>query len=709
MFRVRNVSRRSFLVAGAVGSAGLILAFHLGQRLDLPPPSGPGTFSPSVWLQINPEGRVVIWVAKTEFGQGIHTALPMLVAEELDADWDRVEIRHAPTSLLFGDQETIGSLSVRQAWLPLRKAGATARAMLLTAAAAAWNVDSSSCRAGLGVVEHIPSGRRLTYGELAGPASRLSVPSNVSLKDPKDFSLIGRSVRRVDVLSKTTGSANFGIDVRVPEMLFAAVLRSPVLGGRIRSFDGARAKEVAGVREVRRISSGIAVVADSSWAAFRGKQAIQAEWESGGNDQLSSAGIEEKLDRLGSQPGAVAHKVGDFEAAFAGSAIKLDVTYKAPFLAHVTMEPMNCTADVHWDRCEIWAPTQHPELFRQAAARMCRLPGRRVNVHATLAGGAFGRRLELDVLADPIELSRAVGRPVQVVWTREDDIQHDYYRPISHMRMRGGLDSAGRVTAWAHRVVAPSIRERFGPLKNGYDNMALEGAEDVSYEFSACLVDYVSLKLPVPIGNWRSVNRASNAFAGECFLDELAAAAKRDPIELRMELLRGLPRHRAVLALAAEKDGWREKLAPGRGRGISVHRAYDSIVALVCHVVVGKDGSLRVPRIVCAADCGIVINPDIVQAQLEGGIAQGLSAALKEEIKIERGRISHDNFHNYDVLRIGEMPVVEIYLISSEEKPGGVGELGVPPVAPSLANAIFVATGKRIRRLPIRPADVLAA
>ncbi len=700
----RKVSRRGFLVAGAVGSAGLVLAFHFGRRLDLPPPVGPRSLSPNAWLQINPEGRVVIWVAKTEFGQGVHTALPMLLAEELDADWARVEIMHAPTSRLFADQETYGSLSVRQAWLPLRKAGATARAMLLSAAAAAWNTDSSSCRASLGVVEHIPSGRRLTYGDLAGPASRLPVPSKVSLKDPKDFLLIGRSVKRVDAPSKTTGSANFGIDVRVPEMLFAAVLRSPVLGGKVRSFDASKAKQVPGVLNVRQISSGIAVVADSTWAAFRGKQAIQAEWDSG-NYGLSSAGIEEKLDQLRSQPGSVARRAGDFESAFAGCAIKLDVTYKAPYLAHVTMEPMNCTADVHWDRCEIWAPTQHPELLREAAARMCWLPTRRVNVHTTLAGGAFGRRLELDVLADPVELSRAVGRPVQVVWTREDDIQNDYYRPISHMRMRGALDSAGRVAAWAHRVVAPSIRERFGSLKNGYDNMAVEGAEDASYEFSACLVDYVSLKLPVPIGNWRSVNRASNAFAVECFLDELAAAAKRDPLDLRLELLRGLPRHRAVLALAAEKGGWSEKLSSGRGRGIALNNAYDSVVTLVCDVSVGKEGSLRVPRIVCAADCGILINPDIVKAQLEGGIAQGLSATLKEEVKIERGRVAHENFHNYDVLRITEMPAVEIHLIHSNEAPGGVGEIGVPPVAPALANAIFVATGKRIRRLPIRPAD----
>lgn len=701
---VRKVSRRSFLVAGAAGSAGLVLAVHFAHRLDLPPPHGPKTLSPSAWLQVDPEGSVVIWVAKTEFGQGVHTALPMLVTEELDADWDRVEVKQAPTSYRFGDQETYGSLSVREAWLPLRRAGATARAMLVSAAATTWGVEPASCRTSGGVVEHALSGRRLTYGQLAPAAARLPVPSNVPLKDPSDFRLIGKSLRRTDTHAKSTGNASFGIDVRLPGMLFATVLRCPVLGGKIKTFNATKAKQVPGVRAVLQITSGIGIVADSTWAAFQGRQTLQAEWDAGNNAGLNSTEMEETLRRLENASGVIVQRSGNFEAAVASSPTKLDVVYQVPYLAHVTMEPMNCTADVHWDRCEVWAPTQHPELLREAAARLCWLPARRVVVHTTLAGGAFGRRLELDVLADPIELSRTVGRPIQVVWTREDDIQHDYYRPISHMRMRGGLDSAGRLLAWGHRVIAPSIRERFGPSKGGYDNMAVEGAEKVIYEFPAHQIDYVSLKLPVPIGNWRSVNQASNAFAKECFIDELAAAGKRDPLDLRMELLRGSPRHRAVLAMAAQKSGWEEKLPSGQGRGLAFHECFGSIVALVCEVVVGKDASLRITRVVCVADCGIVVNPGIVKAQMEGGIAQGLSAALKEEIRIERGRIVQSNFHHYDVLRIGEMPVVETYLVNSTESPGGVGETFVPQVAPALANAVFAATGKRIRRLPLQPA-----
>jgi isoquinoline 1-oxidoreductase beta subunit len=633
----------------------------------------------------------------------------MLVGEELEADWEKVLVKQAPTAFRYGAQETYGSLSVQTSWKPLRMAGAAAREMLLSAAAAAWGVDRKSCRAEIGAVIHAPTGRRLTYGELAGPASRLPVPANVPLKDPKDFRLIGQRVPRVDTRSKADGSATFGIDVRVPGMLFASVLRCPVVGGKLHSFDASKAKQVSGVREVVKIGSGIGVVADSTWAAFQGRQALEVVWDEGPNSGLSLGDIERQLTQLENQPGAVARHSGDLETTLAKAEKHLEQVYRLPYLAHVTMEPMNCTADVHWDRCEIWAPTQHPALLRQEAARMCRLPTRRVVVHTTLTGGAFGRRLELDVLADPLQLSRAVARPVQVTWTREDDIQHDYYRPIAHIRMRGGLDSAGHLTAWAHRVIAPSVRARFGPLQGGYDHMVVEGAEDVPYAIPNLLIDYIMPQFPVRIGNWRTVYVAPNAFAKECFVDELAVAANRDPLALRLELLRHLPRHTAVLTLAAEKAGWGAKLPRGRGMGMAIQQCYGSVLAQVVEVAVEKDGTLRIPRIVCAADCGLVVNPDTVEAQIEGGIAQALSAALKEEVLIERGRAVPENFHNYDVLHIAGMPVVETHLIASREPPGGAGELSVPQLAPALLNAVFAATGKRIRRLPVRPADLRAS
>ena len=708
MFFVRKVSRRSFLAVGAAGGAGLLLALHFGRRLDTAAPLPRGVFSPNAWLQIAPNGLVTIWVAKTEFGQGVHTSLPMLVAEELEADWEKIRIEQAPTALRYGAQETYGSLSVRNSWEPLRIAGATAREMFLSAAAAVWRVDRNSCRAEKGAVFHVSTGRRLTYGELAEPASRLPVPSDVPLKDPKDFRLIGQRVRRVDTRSKLDGSASFGIDVRVPGMLFASVHRCPTVGGKLHSFDGTRAKQVSGVREVVKIGSGIGVVADSTWAAFRGRQALEVVWDEGPNSGLSLGEIQRQLAQLENQPGAVARHSGDVETALAEAEKCLVQAYQLPYLAHVTMEPMNCTADVHWDRCEIWAPTQHPALLRQEAARMCRLPTRRVIVHTTFVGGAFGRRLEIDVLADPIELSRSVGRAVQVVWTREDDIQHDYYRPITHIRMRGGLDSAGHLTAWEHRVIAPSVRARFGPLQRGYDDMVVEGAEDIPYDIPNILVDQIIPQFPVHIGNWRTVYVAPNAFAKESFVDELAVAANRDPLALRLELLHHLPRHTAVLNLAAEKAGWGAKLPQGRGMGTAIQHCYGSVLAQVVEVEVEEDGTLRIPRIVCAADCGLVVNPDTVEAQIEGGIAQALSAALKEEVLIERGCAVQDNFHNYDVLRIAGMPAVETHLIASRESPGGVGELSVPQLAPALLNAVFAATGKRIRRLPVRAADLRA-
>jgi len=694
------------MIGGAATGAGLLLAVHFRTRLDEPASPRKGSFAPNVWLQVATDGTITIWVARTEMGQGVRTSLPMLVAEELEADWEKVRVEQAPTNLAFGNQETQGSQSVRTSWEPLRLAGATARHMLVEAAAENWGASMGVCRAENSFVIHTHTGQKLSYGELAAAASRRSVPFNVRLKDPKDFRLIGRPVPRVDSPSKVNGTGVFGTDVRLPGMFFATVLRCPVMGGKLESVDTTKAKQVPGVRAVLKIRSGIGVVADSTWAAFEGQRALDAKWDEGPHAGLSTQGIERLLEQLEDHLAALVRREGNPEEAFAMAAQRLDAVYRVPYLAHGTMEPMNCTADVHWDRCEVWVPTQHPERFRQEAARLCRLPTRRVALHSTLAVGGDGRRLESEVLADPIELSRAVGRPVQVVWTREDDIRHDYYRAAAHLRMRAGLDSAGRPTTWMHRVISPSIRARFGPLKGGLDDMAYEGAPEVLYDIPNLLIDYINPEIPVPVGNWRSVSLTFNILARECFIDELAAAAHRDPLSLRLELLRHLPRHRAVLELAARKVGWGKPLPRGQGIGIAMLAFYDSIAAQVAEVAIEKDGTLRVPRVVCAADCGLIVNPKTVEAQLEGGMAFGLGAALKGEITIDKGRVLQSNFHDYDVLRIGEMPAVETYLVPSSAQPGGVGELGVPTIAPAVLNAIFAATGRRIRQLPLRTADL---
>ena len=694
------MDRRHFLqVTGAVG---LVIAFRIPGRRGLVP------FAPNAWLRIGMDDSVLVIVDRSEMGQGVATALPMLLAEELEADWAKIRFEFAPAdkayvNTIFGIQGTGGSSSVRAAWKPLREAGARARTVLIAAAAQEWGVDPSSCRAESGAVIHSASSRRLSYGALAQRAATIPVPTEVQLKDPKDWHLAGKPTKRLDTRFKVNGTAQFGIDVRVPGMLTAVVARSPVFGGKVRSFDATAAKAVPGVRHVVQISSGVAVVGAGYWPAKLGRDALKVTWEEGPVAQVSSATISQLFAQRASQDGAVARHDGDPVAALAGAAQRVEAVYEMPFLAHATMEPMNCTAHVRADGVDIWAPTQFQQGVQGAGAQIGGVAPEKVQVHTTYLGGGFGRRFELDFIIEALETSKATHAPVKVVWSREDDIHHAQYRPANYHQLRAGLDASGQPVAWTHRVVAPSIMARWFPntIKNGLDEESVEGAVGLPYAVPNVHVDYQLTDTGIPVGFWRSVNNSFNAFAVEGFIDELAAAAKQDPYEYRRALLANAPRHRGVLELAATKAGWGTPLPSGRGRGIAVHKSFESFAAQVAEVSVSGAGEVRVHRVVCAIDCGMYVNPSTIEAQMQGGIVYGLTAALRGAITIDRGRVVQNNFNDYQMLRLAEMPVVEVYIVPSTDGPGGVGEPGTPPIAPAVCNAIFAATGKRIRRLPV--------
>jgi isoquinoline 1-oxidoreductase beta subunit len=720
------MKRREFLrVSGAAG-ASLTLAIWLDGCGGEPPPSAdPGHFAPNAWLRIDRDGIVTVIVDRSEMGQGVSTALPMLVAEELDADWSRVRYEFAPANEayynpLLSAQLTGGSTAVAAAWEPLRRAGATARAMLLAAAAAEWGVPAGECRTESGEVVHDPSGRRAGYGSLATRAASVPVPESVPLKPRSAYRLIGTPVRRLDLAEKVTGRATFGLDAGPRDALVAVVARCPVFGGSLRSVDDARARAVPGVRQVVRIEGGVAVVADHFWAARQGREALALTWDEGPGTGVDDASVGQALATLLRQEGRVGRRLGDPVGTV--PAVTVTAEYEVPYLAHATMEPMNCTAQVRGNQVDLWVPTQFqaaPWYFggggaRGVAAKAASVPTERVRVHTTHLGGGFGRRSELDVVREAVEVSKAVGRAVRLVWTREDDVQHDHYRPRARHALTGGLSAEGTPTLWRHHVACQSIIRKFvpgvvprwaahlaGPLKGGVDSNAIEGAPEMPYAIPNLEVAYHELETSVPVGFWRSVGHSHTAFAVECFIDELAHAARRDPVEFRRSLLASAPRHRAVLDLAAERAGWGTALEAGRGRGVAVHESFGSFVAQVAEVSVGEQGGVRVHRVVCVVDCGIVVNPDTVAAQMESGIAFGLGAALSGKISIDRGRARESNFHDYPVLRMNEMPVVEVHIVPSEHPPGGVGEPGTPPIAPAVANAVFALTGQRVRSLPI--------
>jgi isoquinoline 1-oxidoreductase beta subunit len=710
-----TLPRREFLKKGAAGSGALVIGFYLPGRFEALAAKPPAeTTALNAWVRIAPDNTVTLIIDKSEMGTGVTTSLPMLLAEELDFDWKKVKFEFAPAAPeyfnpIFGLQGTGGSTSVRASWGPLTKAGAAAREMLIATAAKRWSVEPSACHVDNGAVIHSASGKRLTYGALAAEATKLPVPPNPTLKDPKNYKYIGKPIKRLDTPVKTNGKAEFGIDVRLPKMQHAVVARCPVFGGKVKSFDATKAKSVRGVKQVLQISSGIAVVADNTWSAMEGRRALQIEWDEGPNAAVSSESIRKLYLENAEKAGAIARKDGDVEAALASAAKKVEAVYEVPFLAHATMEPMNCAADVLADACDIYAPTQFQTFSQNTGAKITGLKPEQVRVHTTYLGGGFGRRAEQDFITEAVELSRAVRAPVQVTWSREDDMQHDFYRPAALTKLTAGLDADGWPVAWKCRVVAPSFIERYfpGAVKNGLDTSAVEGIVESRYAISNFFCDYVLTETGVPVGPWRSVGNSQNGFFTECFIDELARAARRDPLEFRRKLLASAPRHRGVMELAAEKAGWGNPLPAGQTRGIAVVESFGSLVAQVAEVSSNKSsGEVKVHRIVCAVDCGRYVNPDIVAAQMESGIVYGLTAALKGQITIDKGRVEQGNFNDYEMLRLNEMPKVEVHIVPSNEAPGGCGEPGTPPIAPAVCNAIFAATRKPIRRLPIRKEDL---
>jgi len=716
---VGRVSRREFLIASAASAAaggGLLLGWHLeaGTRLAAAAaPARPPTFAPNAFVRVGVDGRVTLIMSQVEMGQGVYTSMPMLLAEELEVGLDQVELEHAPPddrrygNPLVGFQMTGASSSVKYLYEPLRRAGATARTMLVAAAAERWNVEPASCRAERGTVIHAPSRRRIGYGALAAAAAALPVPDNVALKRPQDFKLIGTPAKRLDSPSKVNGRALYSIDVRLPGMKIATVAASPVLGGRLSRLDDAKAMAIRGVLQVVRLDDAVAVVADHMWAATQGLAALDIRWDDGPNATLSSDDILKGLAEAARSPGVVARREGDAAAAIAGAPRKLEAEYAVPFLAHAAMEPINCTVHVRPDGCEVWTGSQVLSRARATAAEVTGLPLEKVVVHNHLLGGGFGRRLEVDYVTQAVRIARQVEGPVKVVWTREEDVRHDVYRPYYYDRLSAGLDERGRPIAWMHRLVGPSIFARWAPpaFKGGLDGDALDGAVQLVYDIPAIRVEYVRHEEPiVKTGFWRGVGVTHNTFVIESFIDELAAAAKQDPVEYRRSLLGKSPRARAVLDVAAQAAGWGHAAPAGRARGVALlYSGWHTYLAQVAEVSVSESGEVRVHRIVCAVDCGTVVNPDTVKAQIEGGVIFGVGGALYGEVTLKDGRVEQSNFHDVRVVRINEAPAIEVHLVRSAEAPGGIGEPGTAVTAPAIANAVFAATGKRIRKLPLKP------
>jgi isoquinoline 1-oxidoreductase subunit beta len=719
---VTAVSRRDFVITVAGAGGGLLLGCRAdGSRRGASPVATPATsdpagaaFAPNAFVRVGADDVVTVILPQAEMGQGVYTSLPMLVAEELEVELDRIKVEHAIGSdRLYANpglkfQATGGSTSVRAFYQPMRRAGATARTMLISAAAQEWGVDPATCRAEKGSVVHAGTSRRSTYGTLAARAAMLPVPTDVALKEPKSFTLIGTPAKRLDTPAKVNGTAQFGIDVRLPGMRIATVAASPVQGGKVADLDKNKALAIKGVRQIVQLDDVVAVVADHMWAAKQGLAALDIRWNDGPNGATSTADVVKRLEESSHKPGVAARDDNNDPSARARVSRKIEATYQQPFLAHAAMEPLSCTVHVRPDGCEVWCGSQVQGRAQATAAEVTGLPLEKVVVHNLFLGGGFGRRLEHDYVTQAVRIAKEVEGPVKVVWTREEDIQHDRYRPYYFDRIAAGLDARGNPVTWTHRVVGSSILAHWLPaaFKDNLDGDAVDGSKQLLYDIPAIRVEYVQHEEPVLRTTWwRGVGVNHNCFAVESFIDELAAASKQDPVAFRRTLLAKSPRGLAVLDLAATKAGWGDSLPPGHGRGVSfMYGRWDTYVALVADVEVAAAGDIRVRRVVCAVDCGTIVNPDTVAAQIESGVVYGISGALWGEITVKNGRVEQSNFTDYRVLRMSEVPSIEVHLIRNFEAPGGIGEPGTAATAPALANAVFAATGKRLRQLPLQKA-----
>ncbi len=715
--KIVNMSRRSFLKTTAAAGGGLVLGFHLPGALRFANAANqPSALDINAWIQIGADESITVLVPSSEMGQGVYTSVPMIVADEMEADWQKVRAEMTPVGAsyknpIFQLQATGGSTTIRGWWPQLSKVGAAAREMLVQAAADQWKVPAKECKAENGMVVH-SSGKKLSYGSLASAAAKMQPPENPQLKSPDQYRYIGKPVKRIDTSSKVNGSAVFGVDVDMPDLLVASVRVSPVFGGEVASMDKAAAMKVKGVKSVVPIPNGVAVVADGYWPAKKGLDALNLKFDEGKLAQTSDATIFKTFhESLDASDAAPVHKHGDADGALKTAAKTLEAVYELPYLAHATMEPMNCTAHVTAEGCDIWGPTQGQDPSVWTAAAILKMPPDKIRVHTTFLGGGFGRRFETDFVAQAVIIAKAVGKPVKVIWSREEDTQHDFYRPASVSRFEVGLDKEGMPVSWKNRIVSPSIMTRVFPdfVKNGVDGTSVEGANELPYSIPNQHVDYVMRHVGIPVGFWRSVGSSHNAFYVESMIDEMADAAGQDPFEYRRKLLKDSPRHLKVLETVAEKAGWGKSLPDGVVQGIALHKSFESIVGQVIELSVSSAGEVKIHRMVCAVDCGKIVNPDTVIAQMESGIIYGLTATLKGEINIENGRVKQSNFHDYEMLRMADTPEIETHLIASNDAPGGVGEPGTPPVAPVVANAIFRATGKRLRSLPINKHDLKPA
>jgi isoquinoline 1-oxidoreductase beta subunit len=716
----RGIPRREFLRVSIGASGGLLIGFCLPGAVEASAAqNGSATsFMPNAFVRIGADERVTVIVNHSEMGQGVYTSLPMLLAEELDADWSKVGFESAPVDPkynhpVYGMQMTGGSSSVWSAFEQFRQAGAAARAMLIAAAAQQWNMDAANCRTDSGAVLD-PSNRKLTYGQLAAAAAKLTPPAQVALKDPKTFKLIGKPAKRLDTSEKVNGKAVFGIDVKIPQMMTAIVARAPVFGAKMRTFDDSRARAMAGVRRIVAVPSGVAVIADSFWQAKMARDALRINWDEGPMSSFNTNQMMQQFREQAKSAGKSVRRDGNADAELAKAVKKVEAVYEVPYLSHAMMEPLNCAVDLRPGSCEIWTGTQFQTMDRASAAKIAGLPEEKVQIHTTFLGGGFGRRAnpQSDFVVEAVHVAKAAGAPVKVVWTREDDMQGGWYRPAFLHAIAGAIDANGKPVAWRSRVVGQSIMagtpfEAMMDLKTkGYDPSSVEGVDDLPYEIPNLLVESHQMEVGVPVQWWRSVGHSHTAFATECFIDELATLAHQDPYRFRRALLQKHPRHLGVLDLAAQKAGWAKPLPKGRARGIALHASFESFSAQVAEVSV-TEGKIQVHRMVCAIDCGRYVNPGIIAAQTQGGAIFGASAALFQELTFENGRLQQTNFHSFPMLRMNECPEIETHIVESTEKSGGIGEPGVPCAAPAIANAVFAATGKRIRRLPIRLSEAV--